>query len=464
VTVFAAVAAALTMTPAMLLTFPTFFGSNRRWGCSIEGCGTCCRRAREVSICDSNTSCAAEQEGETMPRSLWQAFGERVVQRFALPVLLALALVVAPFAALSLPRFTQAAGLTPLLPSGTDTTQTLLDFQSAFGVGALFPTSLLLIPPEGTVVTEESRNTWLQKSCEALQVVAADVSKESNPAFTASAFTGVMIVNGGCTTTGLGKWSDVGGPFSATEVQITYPIDPYSSEGQAWLTRMRDAIGKHTDISEWHLVGDGAVQMDAAGLTIASFPRMIILMMLAVFVLIGTSFGSALAPIRAVLCLLWMLAMTFGLAVFVFQDGWLDFLHLPQLEGRASGAMSWVSPCVACSVVVGLGLDYDIFYSERVLEECEHGYSEKEAAVRALSATANTISAAGVIMILAFGSLLLGTSPVLNEIAFILIIGVLIDCLITTKVIIPAVISLLGKMNFWPRSLQKDDLSTGLVS
>merc|ERR1711884_387053 len=108
-----------------------------------------------------------------------------------------------------------------------------------------------------------------------------------------------------------------------------------------------------------------------------------------------------------------------------------------------------MSPSVACAVIVGLGLDYDIFYSERVLEECEHGLPEKAAAVSALSATANTISAAGAIMMIAFGSLLLSTSPVLNEIAFLLTVGVLIDCLVTTKVIIPAVTFLLGRYNFW---------------
>ena len=93
-----------------------------------------------------------------------------------------------------------------------------------------------------------------------------------------------------------------------------------------------------------------------------------------------------------------------------------------------------MSPCVAFSVVVGLGLDYDIFYSERVLEELESGHSPAEAARRALAATANTITAAGCIMVVAFLSLLLSTTPTLNEISFLLVVGVIIDCLVTTKV------------------------------
>ena len=120
-----------------------------------------------------------------------------------------------------------------------------------------------------------------------------------------------------------------------------------------------------------------------------------VLMMIVVLLLIGLSFRSVVAPIRAVVSLLWMLVVTFGVAVFTFQDNAFGFLHWSQLGARSTGAMNWMSPCVAFSVVVGLGLDYDIFFSERVAEERENGYSNKVAIVRALAATANTISAAG---------------------------------------------------------------------
>merc|ERR1712060_150519 len=101
-----------------------------------------------------------------------------------------------------------------------------------------------------------------------------------------------MGVNGHCTPAGLGKGSDVEGQYSATQVQISYQIDPYSRQGQDWIVQMRKAIAKHDYVADWYFVSDGATQMDAAELTIAAFPRMIILMMLAVFVLIGYSFGS----------------------------------------------------------------------------------------------------------------------------------------------------------------------------
>lgn len=94
----------------------------------------------------------------------------------------------------------------------------------------------------------------------------------------------------------------------------------------------------------------------------------------------------------------------------------------------------------------------DIFLMESVVEFWDHGASARDAVVMALDATGNIICLAGVIMTLAFGSLLIGVSPTLNQIGYLLIVGVLIDCFITTKVIIPCAMALLpGDANFWPR-------------
>lgn len=97
------------------------------------------------------------------------------------------------------------------------------------------------------------------------------------------------------------------------------------------------------------------------------------------------------------------------------------------------------------------------YFTERLAEEREHGYVERVAASRALAATANLISAAGVIMMVAFLSVLLSSTASLNEIAFMLIVGILIDCFITTKVVIPASVALTGKLTFWPRTFQSDE-------
>lgn len=94
----------------------------------------------------------------------------------------------------------------------------------------------------------------------------------------------------------------------------------------------------------------------------------------------------------------------------------------------------------------------------KVAEERENGFGEKEASVRALAATANLISAAGAIMVVAFMSVLLSGTAALNEIAFMLTVGILIDCFVTTKIVIPASIGLTVGRTFWPRRFDKNPL------
>lgn len=272
-----------------------------------------------------------------------------------------------------------------------------------------------------------------------------------------------MISNGECLTTdgsSLARWSNVGNNFSATQVQIEYRIDPFSSEGQKWIKRLRLALASHFSTTKWYLSGEGPNQMDAADITFRTFPLMIGLMMVVVLVFIGVAFRSVVAPLRSVFCLAWLLIMTFGLAIFTFQDGWLSFLNWSQVEARSSGAMNWMSPCIAFSVIVGLGLDYDIFYTEHFMEERQRGHDDKEAAVRALTATANIISAAGIVMVIAFLPMILCTIPTLNEIGFLLIVAVLISCFIATKVTIPASVAVLGKRSVLPtKDAELDDNS-----
>lgn len=69
-----------------------------------------------------------------------------------------------------------------------------------------------------------------------------------------------------------------------------------------------------------------------------------------------------------------------------------------------------------------------------------------------LESTGNIICVAGAIMSLAFAALLVGASSCLNQIGYLLIVGVLIDCFVTTKIVIPCAMALLpGDLNFWPR-------------
>lgn len=106
--------------------------------------------------------------------------------------------------------------------------------------------------------------------------------------------------------------------------------------------------------------------------------------------------------------------------VAVYQLGIFEALGWPPLQ-TSGGALFWMSPCIAFAIVVGLGLDYDVFFMESVVEQHDRGATTKQAVVGALAHTGHIICAAGVIMALAFGALLVGRTPALNQIGFLLV-------------------------------------------
>ena len=86
-----------------------------------------------------------------------------------LVVIVVVLLVVAiPFGLLSLPHFGHSAGLVPLMPTDAAATHTVKELQSIFGIGAVFPTSLLLVLPEEWQTSKDNLTAWREEACQAL--------------------------------------------------------------------------------------------------------------------------------------------------------------------------------------------------------------------------------------------------------------------------------------------------------
>jgi len=317
------------------------------------------------------------------------------------------------------------------------------------------------VPPAGTNMTDPSE-PWLGASCAALEQIASEVSLAEYP-FGARNFTGLMLVNGYCTAEAIkrpqlapieAKVVDELSAFfdsplgTATKVSISLALDPFSPDGQQWIKQMRTAMGKSTSIGgvavgQMYLTGYGPQQMDAANATFGAFGLMVGLVLVVLCLVFGVAFKSVVVPLRATLTVVWMLVLVFGACVYAYQNT------------AAGQATFWMAPCVAFPIVVGLGLDYDVFFIESCAEHVEAGVDVDRAVVAALKDTGNIISAAGVIMMLAFAPLLLGTTPALYQIGFLLTLGVVVDCFLTTKLIIPCLMGLVpGRYNFWPRKVE----------
>jgi len=416
---------------------------------------------------------------------MWAELGAALQRPWlALLVLGALGGIAVPFVR-PLTSLKYVEGVQPLLPRGGETTDAFLRLQDDFGISSVFSATIVLVPPSDRSLTHPP---YLRAACEAMRRVAANVTASMAAASTpysmeASDFSGLMIAGGYCLdgVEGAIEWFPAkreemhelldaliamfgNAEHTATKISVSTTLDPFSAEGREWIKAMRVALDVASvtpvnvsgsvgvPLGRMFFTGMPMEQMDGSAETFASLPRVVGATLAIVCVVLLLAFRSILVPIRAVLCLTWMLVVTFGSATLIYQHGALEALGLSNLMPTGGGALFWMSPCIAFSMVVGLGLDYDIFLTEAAIEFYDRGASPQEAVIAALHSTGNIICVAGVIMTLAFGALLVGKSAALNQLGFLLIVGVLIDCFITTKFVIPCVMALLPwNLNFWPR-------------
>jgi len=146
----------------------------------------------------------------------------------------------------------------------------------------------------------------------------------------------------------------------------------------------------------------------------------------------------------------------YGLTVLVYQDGLLEWTHVPGLTG-AFKSQQWFIPAISFSVVCGICLDYDIFLLSKATELREQGLTALEATREALCCTGGIITAAGAIMAIAFLGLMFASMLPINELSFFLVFAVLYDTFIVRSLLSPAMMSLFGRYTWFPSKLAKSE-------
>ncbi|HTO73387.1 MAG TPA: MMPL family transporter, partial [Gemmatimonadales bacterium] len=193
--------------------------------------------------------------------------------------------------------------------------------------------------------------------------------------------------------------------------------------------------------------GYTAAALDVQDLLIAQFPLLVTLILAVTGVMLAVAFRSVLVPIKAVIMNTLSVAATFGLIVLVFQMGYgSEFLGL----AGPSAAIFVVVPVLVFAVVFGLSMDYEVFLLSRVKEAFDRTGDNDRATQEGLSATATTITSAALIMILVFGVFAFARVLAMQFLGFGLAVAVLLDATLIRMVLVPAIMHLAGRWNWWP--------------
>jgi putative drug exporter of the RND superfamily len=148
---------------------------------------------------------------------------------------------------------------------------------------------------------------------------------------------------------------------------------------------------------------------------------------------------SVVAPLYLLLAVGLEFAAAFGAAVLVFQ-------HL--LDGAG---VAFTLPIVLFLFVVALGTDYNMLIASRLREESDEGHSTRSATANAVRFAVPAMAAAGLVLAVAFGSLMLYPDEATKQMGFAMAVGILLAALVVSALLVPALTALIGEKAWWPR-------------
>ena len=229
------------------------------------------------------------------------------------------------------------------------------------------------------------------------------------------------------------------------------PADTVSLTGLMDVVRRVRAVTAHgvrgLNGADVLVAGFAASNVDTQQELMTRFPGTVALVLGITAIMLFIAFRSLLVPVKAVLLNILSVGAAFGLTVLVFQHGYGGGLF--GLEGPTQAIWA-VVPVLVFAIVFGLSMDYEVFLLTRVKEVFDKTGRNDHATMEGLSATASTITSAALIMILVFGTFAFARVLAVQLIGFGLAAAVLLDATLIRMVLVPAIMHIAGRWNWWP--------------
>src|SRR5580704_4167347 len=209
-----------------------------------------------------------------------------------------------------------------------------------------------------------------------------------------------------------------------------------------------------------YVTGPNAGNVSFASLIGQRLPWLIGVVVALSMVLLLVVFRSVVIAVKAAVMNLLSITAAYGVLVMVSQNGWLGSLFgFPEKVP----VTTWV-PMFLFVILFGLSMDYEVFLLSRIREEYDSSGDNAASVARGLSRTARVITAAAAIMVAVFLSIVIAPNVSTKQIGLGLAVAILIDATVVRLVLVPAVMELLGRANWWlpgwlDRLLPKTSLS-----
>ena len=234
----------------------------------------------------------------------------------------------------------------------------------------------------------------------------------------------------------------------ATLISVIPTTSPEAAATSGLIDRLRDSIipaAERGTTLHVYVGGVTAVFADFATVIGGKLPLFIGVIIGLGFLLLMLAFRSLLVPAVAAMMNLLAAGAAFGVMVAVFQYGWgLHVLNLGQ-----AGPIESFLPVLMLAVLFGLSMDYEVFLVSRIREEWAASGDNRQAVRTGQATTGRVIIAAATIMICVFSAFILSGQQLIGEFGIGLAAAVLLDAFILRTLLVPALMHLSGRANWW---------------
>ncbi|MDQ2942770.1 MAG: MMPL family transporter [Candidatus Dormibacteraeota bacterium] len=195
--------------------------------------------------------------------------------------------------------------------------------------------------------------------------------------------------------------------------------------------------------------GETAFDLDIVNFILGKTPTAVGTVILITYVVLFLLTGSVVLPLKAVLTNLFSISASFGAMVWIFQEG-----HLSQQLGFTAQSIDPSLPVILFSIVFGMSMDYEVLLISRIQEKYRRTGDNQAAVAMGLEKSGRLITGAAAIMVAVFLAFGLADVVIIKAIGIALAVAVAIDATIVRILIVPSIMRLLGRANWWaPRPL-----------
>ena len=330
-------------------------------------------------------------------------------------------------------------------PSSLQSISASNSLAAAFGGGKLYPTYVVVTFDRPLVTGDSFNSTEMGTISNISEYIAGypdvrNVTGPTRPFGNPVSYEGLNVSSPSGALAFSAIMQQVGHDGKTALITVDFGVNPLQtaalSDAQAMRQYLHANFGLATGVTGIYVGGASGSMLDTKNTFDSEFDSIVPFVAVGVALVLLVVLGSLFLPVFAVLSILMSVVWTLVVTKLVFQ-AYFNYQIL------------FVLPFFLFVTLLGLGMDYNIFILTRIREEATKGGTLNDAIIRAIEQTGGIITAAAIILAGSLGSLMLSSDLLLKQMGFAFAFSVLIDALVVRTYLVPAVMSTVGRWNWF---------------